>query len=100
MTFFSRKNVPFGGSVDIYPHLTGQIPRNHNFGIVNRHFQAKRKKYLKFHFIETTAWITTKFCTPVKTTKHASRVVQKCGKLLGLQCFDAVGWAAGRASGL
>ena len=23
-----------------------------------------------------------------------------CGQLFGLQCFDAVGWAAGRASGL
>jgi len=39
---------------------------------VNRHFQAKRPKYSNFHIIETTAWIPTKFCMPVKTTKCAS----------------------------
>jgi len=43
---------------------------------VNRHFQAKRAKYSDFHIMETTAWIPTKFCVVVKTTKHALWVVQ------------------------
>ena len=48
--------------------------------VVNRHFQAKSAKYSKFHIIETTAWIATNFCTPVKTTRYSTWVVQKCSK--------------------
>jgi len=49
--------------------------KNSNFGGVNRRFQAKRPKYWKFHVIETTASISTKFCTTIKTIKTSSWVV-------------------------
>ena len=49
----SRKDVPFGGIVDIAPHFRGEIPRKPQFWGVNRCFQAKRAKYRKFHVIET-----------------------------------------------
>ena len=53
----SRKDVPFGGFVDIAPNFGGEIPppENPNFWGVNRRFQAKRAKYWKFYVIETTA---------------------------------------------
>ena len=39
----SRRDVPFGGFVDIAPHFGGEIP---NFlGGENRRYQAKRAKY-------------------------------------------------------
>jgi len=41
----SRKDVPFGGSVDIASHFRVKSPENPNFWGVNRHFQAKRAKY-------------------------------------------------------
>jgi len=42
----SRKDVPFGGFVDIAAHFWGKIPPNpSNFWGVNRRFQAKRAKY-------------------------------------------------------
>ena len=41
----SRKDVPFGGFVDIAFHFGGKIPQKPNFGGVNRRFQAKRAKY-------------------------------------------------------
>jgi len=47
---------------------------------MNRCFQAKRAKYSNFHIIETTALITTKFCTVIKTTSYLSWVVQICSK--------------------
>ena len=37
--------LPFGGFVDIDPHLGGEIPKNPNFGGVNRRLQAKRAKH-------------------------------------------------------
>ena len=77
---FPHKDVLVLGSVDIPPHLGKQIPQNRNFGGWNRHFEAKRAKYSNFHIIKTTAWIPTKFCKAVKTTKYASSVVQKRGK--------------------
>jgi len=40
-----------------------------------RGFQAKRAKYWKFHVIETTASISTKFCTTIETIKWSSWVV-------------------------
>ena len=41
----SRKDVPFGGFVDIVPHFGGEIPPKKQFWGVNRRFQAKRAKY-------------------------------------------------------
>jgi len=41
----SRKDVPFGGFVDIAPHFGVKSPENPNFGGVNRRFQAKWAKY-------------------------------------------------------
>ena len=72
----SRKDVPFGGFVDIAPHFGSEIPPpKKQFWGVNRRFQAKRAKYLKFHVIETTASISTKFCTMIETIKKSSWVV-------------------------
>jgi len=69
-----------GGFVDIALHLGGEIPRKPQLSGVNRRFQAKRAKYWKFHVIETTAPITTKFCTTIETTKWSSWVVQTGGQ--------------------
>ena len=71
----SRKDVPFGGFVDIAPHFAGETPRKPHFWGVNRRFQAKLKKFGKFHVIETPASITTKFCTTMETIKWSSWVV-------------------------
>jgi len=65
----------FWGFVDIAPHFEVEIPRNPKFWSVNRRFRAKRAKYWKFHVIETTAPISTKFCTTIETIKWSSRVV-------------------------
>ena len=70
----SRRDVPFGGFVDIAPHFGGEIPPPICWG-VNRRFQAKRAKYCNFHIIETTASILTKFGTTIDTTKWLSWVV-------------------------
>ena len=71
----SRKDVPFGGFVDIATHFGVKYPQNPNFWGVNRRFQAKRAKYLKFHAVETTASISTNFCTTIETIKNSSWVV-------------------------
>ena len=68
----SRKGVPFGGFIHIVLHFEGEIPQNPNFWGVSRRFQAKRAKYWKFHIIETTASISTKFCATIATTKWSS----------------------------
>ena len=68
----SRKGVPFGGLIHIVLHFEGEIPQNPNFWGVSRRFQAKRAKYWKFHIIETTASISTKFCATIATTKWSS----------------------------
>jgi len=68
----------FGGFVDTAPYFGGEIPRrpeNPNFLGVNRRFQAERAKYWKFHVIETTTSISTKFCTTIETIKWSSWVV-------------------------
>ena len=65
-------DVPFGGFVDIAPHLGVKSTENPNFGGVNRRFQAKRAKYWKFHIFETTASISTKFCVTMETIKWSS----------------------------
>ena len=43
----------------------------HCFGGINGHFQAKHTKYSNVHIMETTAWIPSKFCILVKTSKCA-----------------------------
>ena len=43
--------------------------------LVNRRFEAKRANYCKFHIIETTESILTKFGTTIETTKWLSWVV-------------------------
>jgi len=40
-----HKDEPFGGFIDILPHLGGQIPQQSNFVGMNRHFPAKQTKY-------------------------------------------------------
>jgi len=68
----SRKDVPFLGFVDSDPHVGGKIPKNRNFGGVNRHFPAKLAKSKNMHIIKTTGSIPTKFCTAIKTIKCPS----------------------------
>jgi len=71
------KQVPFGGRVDIAPHLWGQIPQNSRFGGMNRHFQAcNSQKNIKMHITETTASIQTGLGTIVNIIKCCSQVVQ------------------------
>jgi len=43
-------------------------------------------------------WIDIRTVTDV-TNKHLTCVIVNCTRMC-LQCFDAVGWAAGRVSGL
>jgi len=57
------------GVFDIAPHFGGEIPPKPHFWGVNRRFQTKRAKYGKFHVIETTASILTKFGATIETTK-------------------------------
>ena len=64
-----------GVSLTLLPILEVKSPENPNFWGVNRRFQAKLAKYRKFHVIETTASISTKFCTTIETIKKSSRVV-------------------------
>ena len=64
-----------GVSLTLLPILGVKSPENSNFWGVNRRFQAKRAKYWKFHVIETTASISTKFCTTIETIKNSSWVV-------------------------
>ena len=71
----SRKDVRFGGFVDIASHFGGKIPQKPQFWGMNRRFQAKRAKYCKFHVIETNASILTKFGKTIETTKWSSWVV-------------------------
>ena len=71
----SRKDVSSGCFVDIAPHFGGEIPSRKTILGLDRRFQAKRDKCRKFHIIETTAPISTKFCTTIETTKRSSRAV-------------------------
>jgi len=43
----SRKDVPFGGFVDIAPHFRSEITPKKQFWGVNRRFQGKRGKILR-----------------------------------------------------
>ena len=65
----------WGFLFDIAPILGVKSPQNPNFWGLNRRFQAKRVKYWKFHVIETTASISTKFCTTIETIDKSSWVV-------------------------
>jgi len=56
---FLPTDVPFGGLVDVPPHLGGQIPQKNNFGGVNRRFPAKLLKSKNMHIIKTIASIPT-----------------------------------------
>ena len=67
---FLPKDVPFGGFVDMPPHLGGQIPQK------TFRFSAKLLKSKNMHIITTTASVPTKFCTAIKTTKCPSWVVE------------------------
>ena len=71
----TRSRVCLWGFVNTVPHFEGEIPENPYFGGVNRRFQAKRAKSWKCHVIEPTAWISTKFCTTIETTKWSLWVV-------------------------
>ena len=64
-----------GVSLTLLPILGVKFPENPNFVGLNRRFQAKLAKYWKFHVIETTASISTKFCTTIETIKKSSWVV-------------------------
>ena len=64
-----------GVSLTLLPILGVKSPENPNFWGVNRRFQAKQAKYWKFHVIENTASISTKFCTTIETIKWSSWVV-------------------------
>ena len=64
-----------GVSLRLLPISGVKSPENFNFWGVNGRFQAKRAKFWKFHVIETTASISTKFCTTIETLKWSSWVV-------------------------
>jgi len=58
-----------------FPFQGWNPPKTVIFGGVNRRFQQKPANYWKFHVIETTALISTKFCTTIETIKWSSSVV-------------------------
>ena len=64
-----------GVSLILFFILWVKYPQNTNFWGVNTGFQAKRAKYWKFHVIETTASILTKFGVTIDTTKWSLWVV-------------------------
>ena len=41
----SRKDVPFGGLNDVPLNFGGKLPKNSNFGGVNRTFKPERQKF-------------------------------------------------------
>ena len=68
----SRNGCAFWGFRWYCSDFGSEIPppqKKLNFGGVNRCFQAKRAKYWKFHIIETTASISTKFSIIVDRPK-------------------------------
>jgi len=64
-----------GVSLILFPILGVKSPKTPKIWGANKRFQAKRAKYWKFHVIETTSSISTKFCTTIETTKWSSSVV-------------------------
>jgi len=75
MTLIRARMCLLGVSLTLLPILGVKSPENPNFWGVNRRFQAKRAKYWKFHVVETTASILTKFDKTIKTIKWSSWVV-------------------------
>ena len=74
----SRKGVLFGVWFILLAILEMKSSKTPNFfggGGENRRFQAKQPKYWKFHTVNTTASISTKFCKKIETTKLSSWVV-------------------------
>ena len=67
MTSFHARLRPLWAML-IHTPFRKSTPQKLQIGDVNRHFQTKHAKYSDFHIIETTGWIPTKFCTPVKNT--------------------------------
>jgi len=65
----SAQGCAFWGSCWCASPFRGSNPQNPNFGGVNRRFPAKPLKSKNMHIIKTTASISTKFCTAIKTTK-------------------------------
>ena len=63
-----------GISLTLLPILGVKYPQNPIFGAWIGVFRAKRAKYWKFHFIETNASISTRFCTTIETIKWSSLV--------------------------
>ena len=77
---YPRKDVPFGGFCwYTSPFRGSNLPTTVISGTWIGIFKPNMRT-IQTHIIETAAWIPTKFCTPVKTTKYASWVVQKRGK--------------------
>jgi len=79
--WLKRRGLAYGCAfwvfVDIASHNGCEIPPKPHFVGVNKRFQAKQAKYWKFHVIETTASILTKFCRTIetRTTKWTSWVI-------------------------
>jgi len=71
----SARMCLLGVSLTLLPILWVKSPETPNFWGANRRFQAKQAKYWKFHVIETTASISTKFCIKIETIKNSSWVV-------------------------
>jgi len=58
--------IIFGVFLILLPNFGGRIPPNPKFWDMNRHFQANRAKYLKFHIIETTRRFQPNFAETTK----------------------------------
>ena len=64
-----------GVLLTLLPIFGVKSQENPNFWSMNRRFQAKWAKNWKFHVIETTASISTKFCTTIEIIQWSSWVV-------------------------
>ena len=78
----SRSYALFGVSLTLITILGVKSPETPNIWGVNRRFQAKRAKYWKLHVIETTASISTKFCTTIETIKWPKKSKMADGRHL------------------
>jgi len=63
---------------------------------------VKKLEDAGFFTIESVAFAPKKNLLAIKgiSEAKADKIMVRCVLILSLQCFDAVGWAAGRASGL
>jgi len=71
----SRKEVHFGGFVDIASHFGGEIPRKPQFLGREQAFSSQTGKILKISCYRNYCINSTKFCTTIETIKWSSRVV-------------------------